>query len=280
MRAIDTRHLGIVKVICCWEVDGVLIDPGPQSTEETVLAALDGAVPRAILLTHIHFDHAGATGALVRRWPDLPVYVHERGARHMASPERLVASAARLYGGEEGLRRLWGEVVPVPEANLHVIRGGEDVLGFRVAYTPGHASHHVSFLHGDSGVAFVGDVAGVRIPPADYVMAPTPPPDIDVALWDESLDVIEGWAPSALALTHFGQVDDVEPHIASMRERLHEVVALAAQHGQEAFEAGIEARVAEHAGDLAAQYAQAAPAEHLYLGARRYLDKQVDSATG
>src|SRR5215218_2987843 len=106
MRAIDTRHLGTESVICCWDVDGVLIDPGPQSTEETLLEALNGAEPRALLLTHIHLDHAGVSGSLVRRWPDLPVYVHERGARHMADPERLVASAARLYGGEDGLRDL------------------------------------------------------------------------------------------------------------------------------------------------------------------------------
>jgi glyoxylase-like metal-dependent hydrolase (beta-lactamase superfamily II) len=281
MRAIDTRHLGVEKVICCWEVDGVLIDPGPQSTEETLVAALDGQVPRAILLTHIHFDHAGATGALVRRWPDVPVYVHERGARHMASPERLVASAARLYGGEDGLRRLWGEVVPVPEANLRSLSGGETVLdAFRVEYTPGHASHHVSYLHEASGTAFVGDVAGVRIPPSDYVIAPTPPPDIDVELWDRSVDLIEGWAPAALALTHFGKVDDVAPHLGATRERLHEIVALAAQHGQEAFAAGIVDRVAQHAGDLTEQYALAAPTEHLYLGARRYLDKQVETKGG
>jgi glyoxylase-like metal-dependent hydrolase (beta-lactamase superfamily II) len=281
MRAIDTRHLGVEKVICCWEVDGVLIDPGPQSTEDTLLAALDGQVPRAILLTHIHFDHAGATGALVRRWPDVPVYVHERGARHMASPERLVASAARLYGGEDGLRRLWGEVVPVPEANLRALSGGETVLdAFRVEYTPGHASHHVSYLHEASGTAFVGDVAGVRIPPSDYVIAPTPPPDIDVELWDRSLDLIEAWAPAALALTHFGQVDDVDPHVGATRERLHEIVALAAQHGPEAFAAGIVDRVAQHAGDLTEQYALAAPTEHLYLGARRYLDKQVETKGG
>jgi glyoxylase-like metal-dependent hydrolase (beta-lactamase superfamily II) len=281
MRAIDTRHLGIEKVICCWEVDGVLIDPGPQSTEATLLEALDGQVPRAILLTHIHFDHAGATGALVRRWPDVPVYVHERGARHMASPERLVASAARLYGGEDGLRRLWGEVVPVPEANLRVLSGGETVLGaFKVEYTPGHASHHVSYLHGATGTAFVGDVAGVRIPPSDYVIAPTPPPDIDVELWDRSLDLIEGWDPASLALTHFGQVDDVGPHLAAARQRLHEIVGLAAQHGPDAFAAGIVDRIAQHAGDLTTQYALAAPTEHLYLGARRYLDKQVETKGG
>jgi glyoxylase-like metal-dependent hydrolase (beta-lactamase superfamily II) len=276
MRAIDTRHLGLDKVICCWEVDGVLIDPGPQSTEETLLAALDGVAPRALLLTHIHFDHAGAAGALVRRWPELPVYVHERGAPHMASPERLVASAARLYGGEEGLARQWGEVVPVPEANLRVLSGGETVLDdYRVAYTPGHATHHVSYLHEPTGTAFVGDVAGVRIPPSEYVVAPTPPPDIDVEAWDRSIELIADWDPQALALTHFGQVDDVAPHLAATRERLHETVALAAQHGQEAFAAGIVDRIAQHAADLAPQYARAAPTDHLYLGARRYLDKRA-----
>ena len=234
MRAIDVRHMGNEKVICCWEVDGVLVDPGPQSTEATLLEALgDGFEPRAVLLTHIHFDHAGASGALVRRWPDLPVYVHEIGAPHMAAPERLVASAARLYGGEEGLARLWGEVVPVPERNLNVLSGGETVLGdFRVEYTPGHASHHVSYLHEPTGTALVGDVAGVRIPPAAYVLAPTPPPDIDVEAWERSIDVVAGWRPATLALTHFGRVDDVGPHLAAMRERLHEIVGLAAQHGR------------------------------------------------
>src|SRR5829696_1925841 len=137
MRPIDLRHMGNDKVICCWEVDGVLVDPGPQSTDEALLQALGEERPEALLLTHIHFDHAGASGALVRRWPDLDVYVHERGAPHMANPEKLVASAARLYGGEEGLRDTWGEVVPVPEKNLKILSGGESVLGFDVQYTPG-----------------------------------------------------------------------------------------------------------------------------------------------
>jgi glyoxylase-like metal-dependent hydrolase (beta-lactamase superfamily II) len=276
MRAIDVRHLGHEKVICCWDVDGVLVDPGPESTLQTLVAGLGRVEPSAILLTHIHFDHAGASGALVRRWPDLPVYVHERGAPHMAEPERLVASAARLYGGEDELARLWGEVVPVPERNLRVLHGGETVLGdFRVEYTPGHAWHHVSFLHEPTGTAFVGDVAGVRIPPSGYVMAPTPPPDIDVEAWDRSLDIVGGWAPEALALTHFGRVDDVAAHVAAMRERLHEIVGLAAQHGPDAFAAGIAERIERNAGDVAAQYTLAAPPEHLYLGARRYLDKRA-----
>src|ERR687893_3060154 len=114
MRVIDTRHLGNEQVIGCWDVDGVLIDPGPQSTEATLLEALGGEAPRAILLTHIHFDHAGASGALAERFDGVPVYVHERGAPHLADPERLVRSATRLYG-EEGMARLWGRVVPVPE---------------------------------------------------------------------------------------------------------------------------------------------------------------------
>src|SRR5829696_1496495 len=154
MRPIDLRHMGNDKVICCWEVDGVLVDPGPQSCEETLLEALGEERPRALLLTHIHFDHAGAAGALVRRWPELPVYVHQRGARHLADPERLVASATRLYG-EQDMQRLWGEVVPVPQDNLRVLQGGETGVegAFCVEYTPGHASHHVSFLHEDSGWA-------------------------------------------------------------------------------------------------------------------------------
>src|SRR5829696_275178 len=210
MRAIDTRHLGLEKVICCWEVDGVLVDPGPESTLDTLIEALGGAAPRAVLLTHIHFDHAGASGALVRRWPDLPVYVHERGAPHLIDPAKLVASAARLYGGEDGLARLWGEVVPVPEANLRILEGGETGVegAFRVEYTPGHASHHVCYFHEEAGWAFVGDMAGVVVPPNPYTLAPTPPPDIDVEAWERSLDTIRAWQPATLGLTHFGQVDD------------------------------------------------------------------------
>src|SRR3954470_16477611 len=121
MRTIDLLHLGTPKVICTAEADGVLIDPGPQSCEDTLIEALGGQRPPALLLTHIHFDHAGVSGALVRRWPDLPVYVHERGAPHMVNPERLMASAGRLYGGDEGLLALWGETVPIPEGNLRVL---------------------------------------------------------------------------------------------------------------------------------------------------------------
>src|SRR4051795_10979389 len=210
MRVIDVMHLGRPHVIGCWEVDGALVDPGPESSLSTVLEAIGDEQPRAVLLTHIHLDHAAATGALVRRWPELQVYVHERGAPHLIDPAKLVASAARLYGGEDGLARLWGEVVPVPERNLRVLQGGESGVegAFRVEYTPGHASHHVSYLHEASGMAFVGDMAGVRVPPGPFTLAPTPPPDIDVEAWERSLATIAVWDPQRLGLTHFGAVDD------------------------------------------------------------------------
>jgi glyoxylase-like metal-dependent hydrolase (beta-lactamase superfamily II) len=275
MRQIDVLHRGREKVIACFEVDGILVDPGPQSCEQTLLAALDGARPRALLLTHIHFDHAGATGALVRRWPDLDVYVHERGAPHMANPDKLVASAARLYGGEEGLRATWGEIVPVPEERLKILSGGETVLGFEVAYTPGHASHHVCYLHPPSGTAFVGDMAGVRIPPSDLTVAPTPPPDIDVEAWERSLDTIAAWQPRTLALTHFGTSDDPPAQLSAVRDSLRRQADLAGRTGQEAFMAALHERIvaAVPPEDVAA-VEQAAPLDHLFLGLDRWHSKR------
>ena len=272
MRQIDVRHRGREKVIACFEVDGILVDPGPQSCEDTLLDALAGEQPTALLLTHIHFDHAGAAGALVRRWPDLEVYVHERGAPHLADPERLVASAARLYGGEDGLRETWGEVVPVPERNLEVLSGGETVLGFEVKYTPGHASHHVCYFR--DGVAFVGDMAGVRIPPYDLTLAPTPPPDIDVEAWGRSIDAIAAWQPSTLALTHFGTADDPPAQLAAVREALHWQADLAAEHDQAGFEAALHERVAGRAPEEVTAVEQAAPLDHLFLGLDRWHRKR------
>jgi glyoxylase-like metal-dependent hydrolase (beta-lactamase superfamily II) len=277
MRVLDVVHLGRERVIGCWEVDGVLVDPGPESSLEHLLAAAgEGFEPRAVLLTHIHFDHAGASGALVRRWPDLPVYVHSRGARHLADPERLVASATRLYG-EDGMKTLWGEVVPVPQANLHVLEGGETVLGdFRVEYTPGHASHHVCYLHEPTRTALVGDVAGVRIPPSDLVIAPTPPPDIDLDAWERSIDLVEGWAPQRLALTHFGEATDVERHLGDLRRALRAEAEDARSVDSETFVRRHTERLEAEAGeDTAAVYVQAAPPEHLWLGLDRWWSKQA-----
>jgi glyoxylase-like metal-dependent hydrolase (beta-lactamase superfamily II) len=274
MRQIDVKHRGLEKVIACFEVDGILVDPGPQSCEDTLLEALGGEKPKALLLTHIHFDHAGAAGALVRRWPDLDVYVHERGAPHMAHPEKLVASAARLYGGEEGLRETWGEVVPVPEERLTILSGGESVLGFDVQYTPGHASHHVCYFHRDSGVAFVGDMAGVRVPPSGLTLAPTPPPDIDVEAWERSLETIAAWEPRTLALTHFGTADDPAAQLAAVGESLRWQADLAGAHDQDTFMATLHQRIAEAAPEDVDEIELAAPLDHLFLGLERWHRKR------
>jgi glyoxylase-like metal-dependent hydrolase (beta-lactamase superfamily II) len=274
MRQIDVKHRGLDKVIACFEVDGILVDPGPQSCEDTLLEALGGERPKALLLTHIHFDHAGATGALVRRWPDLDVYVHERGAPHMANPEKLVASAARLYGGEDGLRETWGEVIPVPEERLKILSGGESVLGFDVQYTPGHASHHVCYFHSDSGVAFVGDMAGVRVPPSPLTLAPTPPPDIDVEAWERSLETIAAWEPQTLALTHFGTADDPPAQLAAVHESLRWQADLAGAHDQDTFMATLHQRIAERAPEDVDEIELAAPLDHLFLGLDRWHRKR------
>ncbi|MDX6670404.1 MAG: hypothetical protein QOI91_767 [Solirubrobacteraceae bacterium] len=269
MRPIDVRHLGRERVICCWQVGDLLIDPGPESSLDTLVDALGGEAPRALLLTHIHLDHAGATGAIVRRWPHVEVYVHERGARHLANPSKLVASAGRLYG--DRMQELWGEIVPVPQENLRPLAGGETVDGFRVAYTPGHASHHVSYLHEDSGRAFAGDVAGVQIRPGGIVLPPTPPPDIDLEAWNDSLSLLAEWKPESLAITHFGAIEQPFEHLAVMRDRLAAWATLARELDAGAFEAHIRAEVEAVSSPAdAATYLQAVPPEQQWFGLDRY----------
>ena len=243
---------------------------------ETLLEALGGEPPRALLLTHIHLDHAGASGALVRRFPDLRVYVHERGARHLIDPSKLLASAGRLYGEE--MDRLWGEVVPVPEENIHTLAGGETVEGMRVAYTPGHASHHVAYFDEDSGDAFVGDVGAVRITPG-YVVPPTPPPDIDLEAWGRSLDEISDWDPARLCLTHFGDVDDPAAHIQVVRDELARLSEIARDGDRESFLANLEDEVDARA-DAADtdRYRLAVPPVHIWMGLERYWKKAAENA--
>jgi glyoxylase-like metal-dependent hydrolase (beta-lactamase superfamily II) len=274
MRVIDVEHLGHRHVIGCWQVDGALVDPGPESSLETLLDALGDEQPRALLLTHIHLDHAAATGALVRRWPDLEVYVHEHGAPHLVDPSRLLASAERLYG--DAMERLWGEIVPVPEANVKPLTGGERVLGMRVAYTPGHASHHVCYLHEETGTAFVGDVAAVLIPETNFVVPPTPPPDIDVETWEESIAIVEGWQPERLALTHFGAVEEPVEHLALTRKRIREEAQLARELPEDEYERRHRERVAERASTpkAAAELIQCVPPEYQWRGLDRYWSKR------
>jgi glyoxylase-like metal-dependent hydrolase (beta-lactamase superfamily II) len=275
MRVIDCLHLGRERVIGCWQVGEVLIDPGPGSCLPTLLQALGEWRPRALLLTHIHLDHAGASGSLVRRWPDLEVFVHERGARHMADPTRLLESARRLYGDD--MDRLWGEFVAVPEERLRVLHGGERLslhgAEFEVAYTPGHASHHVSYLH--QGTAFVGDVGGVQIVPEGPVIPPTPPPDIDLEAWQRSIELIAAWRPQRLAMTHFGSDERVDEHLAELSRGLQMWAGIALETDVDGFAtAVIEELRTRAAPELIAPYLQAAPLEQLYAGLRRYWVKR------
>jgi glyoxylase-like metal-dependent hydrolase (beta-lactamase superfamily II) len=227
---IDLGFLGRSDVIAAVIVQGpggvAIVDPGPT----TCLATLEEGLQahgirwndvRHILLTHIHLDHAGAVGTIVREHPHISVLVHERGAKHMIDPSRLLDSATRVYGDQ--MDRLWGEFAAVPEANIVLLSGGETIQAggraFDVAYTPGHAAHHVSFFDSSSGVAFVGDVAGV-CRSQGYVLPPTPPPDIDLDAWQESVDRILAWSPSTLFLTHFGAVTRVRPHLAELLDNL------------------------------------------------------------
>ena len=276
MRLIDVRHLGRERVIGSWLVDGCLIDPGPASALDALLAGLGDDVPDRILLTHIHLDHAGATGKLVERWPHAEVWVHEKGARHVADPSKLVASATRIYGDD--MERLWGEIVPVPSERLRILGSDEQRIGdWRVAYTPGHASHHVSYLHEPTGTAFTGDTAGVRIG-GGPVLPPTPPPDIDLELWPRSLDLIAGWGPERLAVTHYGAFDEVGSHLAALREALAQMAQWARELGEDAYAERVRAYIADRTdAETAAEYEQAMPPGTLHAGLARALGRVASS---
>lgn len=228
---VDLQFLGIPEIIATAIIQGpggvALIDPGPSTTLGTLRGALSRrgiglADVREVLLTHIHLDHAGVTGTLLRDNPAIRVFVHERGAPHMVDPAKLLASAGRLYGAD--MDRFWGEFLPVPAGRVTALKGGERILvGGReldVAYTPGHASHHVSYFDPSSRIAFVGDVAGIRRGDRLCVMPPTPPPDIDLEAWQASAERILDWDPDTLFLTHFGPFHGARPHLTDMLNRL------------------------------------------------------------
>jgi glyoxylase-like metal-dependent hydrolase (beta-lactamase superfamily II) len=274
---IDTVHLGNDRVIGAHLVrHGLIVDPGPSSALGNWVERL-AEPPRALMLTHIHLDHAGASGVLARRFPELRVYVHEAGAPHVVDPERLYASASRLYGAEN-MKRLWGEVAPVPEDRVVAVSGGEEVEGFRVAHTPGHAGNHVTYLDLDSGGAFVGDMGGVRIPPYDLTMPPTPPPEIDVEAWLKSLETIAALEPQRLHLTHFGQADDPGAQLEAVREVLMRNAELAKPGDREAFLSAFEAEIDAVADpESAVRMRQATPPDQQWLGLERYWRKRSEA---
>jgi glyoxylase-like metal-dependent hydrolase (beta-lactamase superfamily II) len=294
--ALDTHWVGrphsIAAVLLESDDHLAIIDPGPESTLATLREQLRArnitvADLDAILLTHIHLDHAGATGTLVRENPGLAVYVHSKGAHHMIDPAKLLASAGRLWGDE--LKMLFGETLPVPEQNLHALEGGETLpLGSRkldIVYTPGHASHHVSYFDDAAGVAFVGDTAGVRIDNGPYILPATPPPDIDLTVWEHSFAAILGRRPERLFLTHYGYAEDPAAHIGEFRERLHRWAAVA-EKSLAGFADENEAKsdfVKQSRAEMDEELGQAEAERHVFtaaldlsfLGLARYLRKRA-----
>jgi len=227
----DLLHLGRPEAIAVYLMDTsdglAIVDPGPTSCREALEQAVrdHGASLqdlRHVLLTHIHLDHAGIAGTLAREFPSLKVHVHSRGAPHLADPSRLLESARRIYGDD--MDRLWGAFEPVAPAQL-VVHAGDERLSLgtrrlRVAYTPGHAWHHLAYLDESTGVAFVGDVAGEASQHGTPALPAAPPPDIDLEAWKPSLDLLAAWGPEALLLTHFGPVRNVVAHLDALWDRI------------------------------------------------------------
>jgi glyoxylase-like metal-dependent hydrolase (beta-lactamase superfamily II) len=282
VQLLDLEHLGRKRVIGSYLLEGeepALVDCGPASSLNGLRAGLSehglgvGDL-RHLVLTHIHLDHAGATGSLVRENPSLLVHVSEIGAPHLVDPSRLERSARRLYG--EDFDRLWGELVPVPEENVRML--GDRVLDLEAFPTPGHASHHVSFLAPD-GSCFTGDAAGVRIPPGRYVAPVAPPPDIDVEAWEGTLDTLEERRPRRLLLAHFGIADDPGPHLAELRSALRTWAERAREGSEDEFVRAAEADVCAAADPATAElFEQAGPFWQSYAGLRRYWDKKAEAA--
>ena len=291
---VDLLFLGWPHAVATVVVSGgstlALIDPGPTTCLDTLHAGLQAQGLRLsdvthLLLTHIHLDHAGATGTLVRQHPHIQVVVHERGAPHMADPSKLLASATRLYGAR--MDELWGEFAPVPEENMTVVAGGERIEAggrtFEIAYTPGHASHHVSYFDRSSGVAFVGDTGGVCID-GGYVLPPTPPPDIDIDAWRGSVARIEAWSPAAIFMTHFGPVNTPRPHLTTLMQNLDTMAGLVrarlAEPGTDEeqsrrFAEDLQRELRRHMTETQlASYRAAAPPELVWLGLARYWRKK------
>jgi glyoxylase-like metal-dependent hydrolase (beta-lactamase superfamily II) len=279
LRPIDLHHRGVERVIGCYLLDTpdgpALHDCGPTTCIGRLKQGLAGhglrlSDLRHLLLSHIHLDHAGAAGVLVREHPGLQVHVSAAGAPHLIDPSRLEHSARRLYG--ETFDELWGELAPVPERNVHLV--GADTLGLETFPTTGHASHHVSYL-GEDGTLFAGDAAGVRIQPDDYVAPPTPPPEFDLAAWDRTIDEIERREPTRLGLIHFGVVDEPTPHLEKLRARLHawtQFVEGGATEEQFITRTATERTRESRHPDLVEL---AMPLWQSYAGIRRYLDKRA-----
>jgi glyoxylase-like metal-dependent hydrolase (beta-lactamase superfamily II) len=275
---LDLLHAGVPRSIGTYVVETpeglALFDCGPTTCIPALEAGLaeqglELADVKHLLLSHIHLDHAGAAGVLVREQPELTVWVSEVGAPHLVDPERLERSARRLYG--DAFDQLWGELAPVPAENVRPCVSETQgsvgrAAGLEAFATPGHASHHVCFFDGET--LYAGDAAGVRIQPGRSVLPPTPPPDVDVEAWYRTLDAIERREPQRLALVHFGPADDVSRHLAELRARLDEWARRVRDGmGEAEF---VEAARADLADDERDAYDRAMPFWQSHAGLRRY----------
>ena len=283
---------GIIATGLLHGADGVaLVDPGPTTSLPVLRAALGArgystADIRSILITHIHLDHAASVGTLLKECPTARVIVHERGAAHMIDPSRLLASATRLYGAD--MDRLWGEILPVPAATIDTIgdRGRATVVGHDVdiAWTPGHAWHHVSYFLPASKIAFVGDTAGMCRSSGRVVVPPTPPPDIDLDAWRQSTQTILDWNPDVLFLTHFGPQSAPRVHFQDLWKRTDDwsarVRASLATDGSDeeraaAFAVGVTEELVRSAGrEEVDAYARAGRFDFSWSGLARYWTKK------
>ncbi len=290
---IDTLLGGWEQVTAGYLVDGdspVLVETGSQSSVPVLLEALadlnvGAADLSAVVVTHIHLDHAGGVGDVARAFPNATVYVHEKGARHLADPSRLVDSAARVYG--QLLDDLYGRLDPTPADRIVVLDDGDAVglsatRSLTAVDSPGHAKHHLALHDSDTGMLFVGDAVGVRLPDAGVLRPSTPPPDFDLDAWRASLDTIQAWDPQALAITHFGDYADVAEHLDRLREALARWTELARDTDRDGYAAALRRELAARLSERdAASFAQAMPPEDQWLGIDRYLSHlRAPGATG
>lgn len=233
IETIDLNFMGTEQVIASFlligEYSAALVETGPTTCLDELLGGLKGhgVSPEdvsQVFLTHVHLDHAGASGNLAELLPNATFYIHEIGYPHMVDPSKLLKSATRIYG--DRMDELWGEMLPVPEDRLVSLGDGEEIEisgGVLTAYnTPGHAYHHLAYLELESGTLFAGDVAGIRLPGQSYVRPPTPPPEIDVEAWMQSLQTVRQIEPRVICPTHYGSYEDVERHVGELEQRLQD----------------------------------------------------------
>ena len=274
---IDLKHLGVERVIGVYALETphgpALFDCGPASCYDELRSRVDLTEIRHLLLSHIHLDHAGAAGHIVREHPHIEVHVHGAGAPHLVDPTRLIESARRIYG--DVLDAAYGAPLPVPSQN--VVEVEQEAAGLKAFATPGHASHHASYM-GEDGTLYAGDATGVRIMPGTFVIPHAPPPDIDLDAWNRTFDQILLHQPARLALIHFGVVEGTEEVAEHVRRARTTLDTWAERVGdgmtQDEFVEAAQADIEETEGQGAAAYASAAPLPQSFLGLERYWRKR------